>query len=432
MMTNFQNVDEYGRREFIAQAAKACLGVGLMPMAGSYIHDSVKALTPGARPAAARHVIYLNMTGAMSHLDTFGPKPNNPDIQGPVQAIPTSADGVILSENLPLTAKHMHNAAVIKTMVTSQGAHEQASYLMHTSYLKRGTIVHPTFGSWVAKLSGQINRTIPMNVKIGGGGGGAGFLEAKYGALPIGRPGQGLANSKMASDLDDTMFQNRIAAAEKLNVNFTAEYPQKKVRAYSDLYRDAVKLMKSEDLNAFDINKEPDSMKELYGETNFGQGCLLARRLIEHKVRYVEVTRGGWDTHNDNFNAVANNCVDIDKALNGLLLDLEMRGLLKETLVVLTSEFGRTPNINGRDGRDHWPYCFTAFLAGGGIKGGVSYGETDDAGRLPTEGKPIKPEDLNATIAYALGLPLNDVQYSPSGRPFTIAHKGEPLFDVLA
>ena len=432
MMTNFQNVDEYGRREFIAQAAKACLGVGLMPMAGSYIHDSVKALTPGARPAAARHVIYLNMTGAMSHLDTFGPKPNNPDIQGPVQAIPTSADGVILSENLPLTAKHMHNAAVIKTMVTSQGAHEQASYLMHTSYLKRGTIVHPTFGSWVAKLSGQINRTIPMNVKIGGGGGGAGFLEAKYGALPIGRPGQGLANSKMASYLDDTMFQNRIAAAEKLNVNFTAEYPQKKVRAYSDLYRNAVKLMKSEDLNAFDINKEPDSMKELYGETNFGQGCLLARRLIEHKVRYVEVTRGGWDTHNDNFNAVANNCVDIDKALNGLLLDLEMRGLLKETLVVLTSEFGRTPNINGRDGRDHWPYCFTAFLAGGGIKGGVSYGETDDAGRLPTEGKPIKPEDLNATIAYALGLPLNDVQYSPSGRPFTIAHKGEPLFDVLA
>ena len=166
MMTNFQNVDEYGRREFIAQAAKACLGVGLMPMAGSYIHDSVKALTPGARPAAARHVIYLNMTGAMSHLDTFGPKPNNPDIQGPVQAIPTSADGVILSENLPLTAKHMHNAAVIKTMVTSQGAHEQASYLMHTSYLKRGTIVHPTFGSWVAKLSGQINRTIPMKIAM--------------------------------------------------------------------------------------------------------------------------------------------------------------------------------------------------------------------------------------------------------------------------
>jgi len=372
------------------------------------------------------------MTGAMSHLDTFAPQIDNPKLMHDVKAIPTSADGVVLSENLPLTAQHMHNASIIKTMVSSQGAHMQASYLMRTSYLQRGTIVHPTFGSWVAKLSGQINRTIPMNVKIGGGGGGAGFLEAKYGALPIGRPGQGLANSKMASYLDDTMFQNRIAAAEELNVNFNAEYPQKQVRAYSDLYRDAIKLMKSEDLNAFDINKEPDSMKELYGETNFGQGCLLARRLIEHKVRYVEVTRGGWDTHDDNFNRVANNCIDIDKALSGLLTDLENRGLLKDTLVVLTSEFGRTPVPNGRDGRDHWPYCFSAFLAGGGIKGGVMYGDVDETGRSPIEGKPIKPEDLNATIAYALGLPLNDVQYSPSGRPFTIAHKGEPLFDVLA
>ena len=219
---------------------------------------------------------------------------------------------------------------------------------------------------------------------------------------------------------------------EQLNENFSTAYPQKQVRAYSDLYKDAVKLMKSDDLNAFDITQEPESMNELYGTTNFGQGCLLARRLIENKVRYVEVTRGGWDTHNDNFNAVANNCLDIDKALSGLLTDLELRGLLKETLVVLTSEFGRTPNINGRDGRDHWPYCFTAFLAGGGIKGGVSYGETDDQGRSPVEGKPIKPEDLNATIAYSLGLPLQDVQYSPSGRPFTVAHKGEPLFDVLA
>ena len=306
---------------------------------------------------------------------------------------------------------------------------------MHTSYLKRGTIVHPTFGSWVSKLSGTINRTIPRNVKIGGGGGGAGFLEAEHGALPIGDPKSGLANSKMASYLDDNKFGNRLAMAEKLNTNFSTQYQQKQVRAYSKLYEDAVKLMKSEDLNAFDISQEPQMMHDLYGTSNFGQGCLLARRLIENKVRYVEVTRGGWDTHDNNFEAVSMNCGGengIDQPLNALLLDLEMRGLLKETLVVLTSEFGRTPNINGRDGRDHWPYCFTAFLAGGGIKGGTTYGETDDQGRTPAEGKPIKPEDLNATIAYNLGLPLNDVQYSPSGRPFTLAHNGEPLMDILA
>ena len=432
MNPSLNSIDELGRREFIANAAKACLGVGLMPMAGSYIHNSVKALTPGARPATARHVIYLNMSGAMSHLDTFGPQVNNPEIMGDVKTIPTSADGVLLSENLPLTAKHMHNSAVIKTMVTSQGAHEQASYLMHTSYLKRGTIVHPTFGSWVSKLSGPINRTIPRNVKIGGGRGSAGFLEAEHGALPIGNPKEGLANSTMADYLDHEKFGSRISMAEKMNVNFTAQYNQKQVRAYSKLYQDAVKLMNSEDLNAFDITQEPESMHELYGTTNFGQGCLLARRLIENKVRYVEVSRGGWDTHDNNFEAVANNCMDIDKALSALLTDLEMRGLLKETLVVLTSEFGRTPKINGRDGRDHWPYCFTAFMAGGGVKGGTTYGEVDKIGRSPIAGKPIKPEDLNASIAYLLGLPLKDVQYSPSGRPFTIAHNGEPLFDVIA
>ena len=153
----------------------------------------------------------------------------------------------------------------------------------------------------------------------------------------------------MATYLDHEKFGSRIAMAEKMNVNFTAEYNQKQVRAYSKLYQDAVKLMNSEDLNAFDITKEPESMHELYGTSNFGQGCLLARRLIENKVRYVEVSRGGWDTHDNNFEAVSNNCADIDKALSALLTDLELRGLLKETLVVLTSEFGRTPKINGRE-----------------------------------------------------------------------------------
>lgn len=432
MKSDITKLDELNRREFITSAAKACLGVGLLPMAGSYIHNNVQALTPGSRPAAARYVIYLNMTGAMSHLDTFGTNPDAPDIQGPTKSIPTSADGVILSENLPLTAKHMHNSAIIRTMSTSQGAHEQASYLMHTSYLKRGTIAHPTFGSWVSKLSGNINSTIPSNVQIGSNPAGAGFLESKYGPLPIGNPSSGLANSTIADYLDETRFGGRLAMAQKMNASYLNQYDQKQVRAYSDLYKDAIKLMRSEDLKAFDITKEPEQMHELYGTSNFGQGCLLARRLIENQVRYVEVSRGGWDTHDNNFESVATNCADIDKALSALLLDLEMRGLLKETMVVLTSEFGRTPKINERDGRDHWPYGFTAFLAGGGIKGGTVYGKMDKVGRNPAEGKFVDPASLNATIAHAMGLPLNDVQYSPSGRPFTVAHDGSPLFDVLA
>jgi hypothetical protein len=372
------------------------------------------------------------MSGAMSHLDTFGTNPDAPEIQGPTKSIPTSADGVIISENLPLTAKHMHNSAIIKTMMTSQGAHAQASYLMHTSYQMRGTIAHPTFGSWVAKMSGNINNTIPSNVQISGSPGGAGFLESKYGPLPIGNPGAGLANSLKADYIDQTRFDGRLALAQKMNTAYLDQYDQKQVRAYSDLYKDAINLMTSEDLNAFDISKEPESMNEMYGTSNFGQGCLLARRLVENGVRYVEVSRGGWDTHDNNFEAVANNCTDIDKALSALLTDLERRGLLNETMVVLTSEFGRTPRINARDGRDHWPYGFTAFLAGAGVKGGTMYGKMDKVGRNPEEGKFVDPAGLNATIGYAMGLPLNDVQYSPSGRPFKVAHDGEPLMDVLA
>jgi len=400
-------------------------------MAGSYIHQEAVGFQTGTRTASARYVIYLNMAGAMSHLDTFGTNPDAPEIQGPTKSIPTSADGIILSENLPLTAKHMHNASVIKTMMSSQGAHEQASYLMHTSYLKRGTIAHPTFGSWVSKLSGNINSTIPANVQIGSNPAGAGFLESKYGPLPIGNPSAGLANSKVASYLDQSRFGGRLALAQKMNASYLNQYNQKQVRAYADLYKDAIKLMKSEDLKAFDISLEPESMHELYGKTNFGQGCLLARRLIENQVRYVEVSRGGWDTHDNNFEVVANNCADMDKALSALLFDLEMRGLLKETMVVLTSEFGRTPKINPRDGRDHWPYGFTAFLAGGGIKKGFSYGKMDQAGRNPEEGKFIDPASLNATIAYAMGLPLEQIQTSPSGRPFKVAHDGNPLREIL-
>lgn len=433
MKSDLKKLNELSRREFVASAAKACLGVGLLPMAGSYVHTSAQALQPGVRPAKARHLIYLYMSAGMSHMDTFAPNTDadKESYQGPVSPIPTSADGIFLSEHLPETAKHMHNAAIIRTMMTSQGAHMQGTYLMHTSYQMRGTISHPTFGSWIAKMSGPINSTIPMNVAINGRIGSSGFLESKYGPLPIGRPSTGLANSKAADYLDQTRFNGRLAMAQKMNASFLGTYDQKQVRAYTDLYNDAVKLMNSEDLKAFDIASEPEAMKDLYGRSAFGQGCLLARRLVENKVRYIEVNRGGWDTHSNNFEAVANNCADLDKGLSALLFDLEMRGLLQDTMVVLVSEFGRTPKINGGNGRDHWPYGFSAFLAGGGVKGGTVYGKMDNIGRNPVEGKFVDPAGLNATIGYAMGLPLNDVQYSPSGRPFKIAHDGEPLLDVL-
>ena len=420
-------MNELTRRQYVSQMARACLGVGLLPLTGNYIHAD--ELGSSRIVAKARSVIYLNMSGAMSHVDTFDPKPGT-DQAGPVESIQTSADDIILSQYLPGVAQHMHNAAIVRSVTSNQGAHMQAGYLMHTSYQKRGTISHPTFGSWVMKLKGKLNSTLPGFVKVGGGYGSSGFLESQYGPVPIGNPAAGLNNSKMADYITDDQFDSRLNMAAMLNDDFRAKYQIKKVRAYTDLYKDAVRLMRSADIEAFDIAQEPEYMHELYGRTYFGQGCLLARRLIENRVRYVEVTRGGWDTHSNNFEQVENNCVDIDRAISALLLDLERRGLLSETLVVLTSEFGRTPDINPGNGRDHWPNAFSAMFAGAGIKGGTVYGRSDDHGKRVVE-NPVKPQDLNATIARLLGISTLDVHYSPSGRPFRVAHEGEPIDNII-
>lgn len=424
-------MNELNRREYMSQLARQLLGVGLFPLVGNYVYSDTGGMITPKKKAFARQVIYLNMSGAMSHVDTFDPKPDSDEtIRGPVQTIQTSADGILLSEYLPNIARNMHNAALVRSVTSNQGAHMQASYLMHTSYQKRGTITHPTFGSWVSKLTGSINSTIPNHVKINGGAGGSGFLEAKHGAVPIGNPRAGLANSKAADYLDINRFDNRLELANSMNKEFVSKFNMKQTRAYTDLYRDAVKLMRSTDLQAFDITSEPPSMTELYGDTSFGQGCLLARRLIEHGVRYVEVSRGGWDTHSDNFNRVQANCEDMDRAVGGLLHDLERRGMLSDVLVVLTSEFGRTPIINGGNGRDHWPNAFSAMFVGAGIKGGSVYGRSDERAMRVAE-NPVKPEDLNATIAHLMGMEVNNIHYSPSGRPFKVAHEGVPINNII-
>jgi uncharacterized protein (DUF1501 family) len=219
--------------------------------------------------------------------------------------------------------------------------------------------------------------------------------------------------------------------ADELDKDFRATFPHRNVKAYADMYDDAMTMMKSEDLKAFDLADEAPDVRAAYGKEAFGQGCLLARRLVERGVRFVEVSLGGWDTHNANFGAVPERCETLDKGLSALLNDLHLRGMLQDTLVVVTTEFGRTPDINQNVGRDHYPKAFSAVMFGGGVKGGFVYGKTDKEGREVIEDK-IKIQDMNATIAFALGLPLDQVIYSPSKRPFTIADKGQPLTSVFA
>lgn len=419
--------DELTRRQFAQNIAKAYLGVNALIYGQDLIARTERIPT-------ARHVIFLNMSGGMTHIDTFDPKPENKEVMGQTTAINTSADGIQLGSWLPKTAQQMHLASLVRSVNSNQGAHEQANYLLHTSYQKRGTIIHPSMGSWISKLCGKLNNSLPDNVKINGGSGiiGAGYFESKHGPLPLGNPDAGIQNVKKSGYVAEDMYKDRLDASSILNEGFTRQFPQKQVRAYSDLYDDAIKLMKSKDLEAFDLTHEPEALREEYGQNNFGQGCLLARRLIENKVRFVEVSYGGWDMHNDVFGGLENKAKVLDDGLSALLSDLDRRGILSDTMVVLASEFGRTPEIKaGRVGRDHHPSAFSAFFAGGGIKQGYVHGKSDERAHYVEE-KGVNVPSINATIAYAMGLSVEKITYSPSGRPFKVSNGEPPILDILA
>jgi len=430
----FNKGDEVSRRQFMIGAAHSYLGVSVLPMLGATVATSdTFGAAPPMRPRTAKSVIFLNMSGGMSHLDTFDPKPENQEVQGPTPVIDTSANGVQISGFLPKTAGVMKHITLFRGMQTNQGAHEQGQYLLHRSYAMRGTIVHPSLGAWVMRLSGRRNTTIPGFVAIGGSSENAtgGFMGAKYGGVPLGNANSGLKDSKRAHSVSKGEFDRRLSLADTMNADFHGRFKQKQIKTYHGLYDEAIKLMTSEDLKAFDIKHEDSKVRDFYGNNGFGQGCLLARRLVEHQVRFVEVNLGGWDTHNDNFVSVEARCQILDQGLAGLISDLERRGMLDSTLVVLGTEFGRTPDINGNTGRDHFPRAFSSLMAGGGVKGGFVYGETDRKAHTVKEGI-VTPGMFNATIGHALGLPTERVVTSPSGRPFTIGDEAKPVKEVFA
>ena len=424
----FLNSDPTSRRRFIQHIAQSFLGVSTV----SLMAKTAKAVETKNEIGPAKSVIYIYLSGGMSHLDTFDTKPGA-ETQGPVESIETSADGVQVSEFLPRLSRHMHHFAVINSMNSTQGAHAQGKYYMHTSYFVRGTIQHPHMGAWSSLMLPKRNRLLPSNVKIGTGSGdlGAGFLESKHAAVPIGNPNEGLQHSSLPNGVTENQFRDRMARLRQMNRSFRSEFNTKQTRAYSSMYDEAVKLMKSRDLKAFDLTMESENNRERFGDHKFGQGCLLARRLIQHDVRFVEVNHGGWDTHNDNFERVKTNAQVLDQGLSALMDDLVATGKIKETLVVVATEFGRTPTIQvERNGRNHYPQAFTCLLGGAGIRGGQKYGKTDREGREVIENLVSVP-DFNATIAQLMGLPIKKETFSSSGRPFTVADKGAPIQDIL-
>lgn len=419
---------DQSRRRFMTHAASSLLGVGLAPAFSGRLMAAGENASPLLQIGTAKRVIYLYMGGGMTHLDTLDVKPGHEN-QGPVKPINTTGDYQI-SEYLPMLAKHGDKMAVINSMNSKTGAHEQARYLAHTSYEMRGTIKHPALGAWLLQFQGKLNSKLPGNVVIGSVSRhpGAGFFPQSVGPLMMGAPDRGLQNIKTKMDQSD--FEFRTGLSRQLGQEFASRYDHKQIKSYGEAYDDALALMKSEDLKAFDINSEPESVRKAYGASQFGQGCLLARRLVENNVRFVEVSLGGWDTHAQNFVRVPERCTDLDRGMATLVSDLEARGLLDDTLVVLSTEFGRTPRINQNVGRDHYPKAFSAAIIGGGVKS-QKYGKSDEGGEEVAENL-VTHADLNATIGYGLGLPLNHVLYSPSKRPFTVAQNGQPVTKIFA
>lgn len=405
------------RREFVLNLAAAGLGVTVLPHV-AYASEANKA----------EHVIYLFMNGGMSHLDTFDPK-TNVEVKGEFNSITTNA-GYQISEHLPKLAKHGDKMAIVRSMMVTTGAHEQAQYIQRTSFKKIGTTVHPNLGAWMCNFKDDgREKVIPENVLISGPADhpGSGWMPKKYSPIPIQDPMRGLENSVVKNKAE---FSKRVQILEQLERDAMKSInPSQK--SYAEFYDQTIRLLDSKDLEVFDLSKEVPAVREKYGNNRFGQGVCLARRLIEKgNCKFIEVSDGGWDTHTNNFESLEAKLGILDTALTALIEDLQQSGLLRKTLIVIATDFGRTPIVNINNGRDHHPGCFSGVLIGAGIKGGQAFGTTDEKGMKAVENV-ITPQDFNATIAAAAGLPIDQIITSSDGRPFKIADKGKPIVQLL-
>jgi len=419
---NLAGKDDLSRRAFIERTAKLSLGVGV---GSSLMCSSAFAADEKKREGTAKSLIYIYLSGGMTHLDTFDPKENS-SVMGGTEAISTNVDGIRLGSHFTGLAKHADKIAFINSMTSTNGAHEVAQYENRTGYGKRATIVHPTVGPFAEELLGKRGKILPDSVVIGQSTSNAGYLDPSRSPLPIADPAGGVPNSIIQTD--DERFERRMEIATKLGNNFVSKYKYSGTDSYVEYYKQAQKLLKSDELDAFDISAEANAEK--YGAGRLGQGCLLAKRLVQNGVRVVEVVAGGFDMHIGLQNALSTRMPALDQALTALIEELSELGLLDSTLIALNTDFGRTPTINMNSGRDHYPAAYSTLLAGGGIVGGQAYGSTDGMGKKVKD-NPVEPTDFLATIGYAMGIDIDETIYSPSRRPFTFANKGKPVMKLL-
>jgi hypothetical protein len=413
------------RRDWLKLSAS---GVSAVSLSGW-----LKVLAGRAAESGAKHksCILLWMDGGPSHKDTFDLKPGTKN-GGEFKPIATNVPGIQISEHLPKLARLMNHAAILRGMSTGEGAHGRAKYYLHTGYKEgQGGLTFPSLGSLVSSEIGRPNAAMPNYVAIGRSYG-AGFLGARHAPLIITDPTRGVENLKPLAS--DNHFQDRIGLLQEMESAFHRDYKADASVDHKTTYQRAVTLMQSKEAKAFDLSLEPSSSRTAYGSSKFGEGCLLARRLVETGVSFVEVTLGGWDTHQDNFDRVKRLSQQVDPAISTLVTDLRQRGLLDSTLIVWMGEFGRTPRINARGakpGRDHYPRAWSTVLLGGGIKGGQVIGKTDAEGAAVVE-RTTSAIDFMATVCETLGIDWKKQNNTPIGRPIRIVDKGaNPIKELL-
>jgi hypothetical protein len=396
-------------------------------------------------PQRKRSCILLWMSGGPTQTDTFDPKPGHAN-GGPFAAIPTSAPGIRISEHLPRVAAQMDRLAVVRSMRTREGDHARATYHLRTGYVPMPPIEFPTLGSLVAREHEHTESDLPSYVSIAPqsfnpAALSPGFLGPRYAPLVVGQDtGDGYSgtdgalrvqNASRPAGVGRERFEERLELLHEMEADFLRTRPGSGTASHRTAYNRAERLMSPSAVRAFDLNQEPARVRDAYGRNRFGQACLLARRLIERGVPFAEVSLGGWDTHDDNFSAVRNLCGVLDPAWATLLADLRQRGLLDQTLIVWMGEFGRTPIINPRQGRDHYPAAWSVVLGGGGIRGGQVVGRTSPGGDA-VEDRPVSVADLMATICLGLGLDPARQNMSGVGRPIRLAEPGNlPLREIL-
>jgi hypothetical protein len=393
---------------------------------------------PDSQAARAKNVIQIFLTGGPATIDLWDLKPEAPEkVRGEFRPIETAAPGVRICEHLPRLARQMHRAALIRSVTHTIAEHTQGQAYVMTGNRPRPAAESPSLGSLSAALL-PTSRGTPVNITLGRvPSSSAGELGAMYNpfevALPDGRVAQatseavGLPEGFTTADLE-----RRRQVLARLEERFTQQGPNTLPRQLQQFQHDALEILQSDRIRgALDVDREPDTTRELYGTSVAGRAALVARRLLEAGGRFVTIGFGDWDTHDNNFTRLRNTMLpQLDQALAALIEDLSSRGLLEETIVYCAGEFGRTSHINSNAGRDHWSRAMTVLLAGGGIRGGAVVGTTDEFASDPTD-RPCSPDDVSATLFHQLGFaPTRQVQ-TPSGRMIPLFRNGTVITELL-